>query len=129
MFTIVLFSRSAFNFLKKFCPLLQEARIAIEQVVIPKGEPVELLPRQSNILLLQKDLIRKYKLQAQRVGSEADVRLRILPFQAEKQDKHDAHDDDDDDDDDDDGDTDALNELSNANGSPYPVNRLPFLPD
>ncbi|KAJ0694891.1 putative AAA domain-containing protein, R3H [Helianthus annuus] len=105
---------------------LEEARIAIEQVVIPKGEPVELLPRQSNILLLQKDLIRKYKLQAQRVGSEADVRLRILPFQAEKQDKHDAHDDDDDDDD---GDTDALNELSNANGSPYPVNRLPFLPD
>ncbi|KAF5766574.1 putative AAA domain-containing protein, R3H [Helianthus annuus] len=104
---------------------LEEARIAIEQVVIPKGEPVELLPRQSNILLLQKGLIRKYKLQAQRVGSEADVRLRILPFQAEKQDKHDAHDDDDDDD----GDTDALNELSNANGSPYPVNRLPFLPD
>ncbi|KAI7734563.1 hypothetical protein M8C21_023734, partial [Ambrosia artemisiifolia] len=64
---------------------LEEVRIAIEQVVIPKGEPVELLPRHSNIMLLQKDLIRKYKLRAQRVGSEVDGRLRILPFQAEKQ--------------------------------------------
>ncbi|XP_076896442.1 protein SEEDLING PLASTID DEVELOPMENT 1-like [Bidens hawaiensis] len=109
---------------------LEEARIAIEQVVIPKGEPVELLPRQSNILLLQKELIRKYKLQAQRVGSDVDERLRILPFQAEKQDKRD---DDSDDhvvvDDDDGGDVDELNELSKANGSPYPVTRLPFLPD
>ncbi|KAD5318160.1 hypothetical protein E3N88_18106 [Mikania micrantha] len=103
---------------------LEEVRIAIEQVVIPKGEPVELLPRRSNILLLQKDLIRKYKLQAQRIGSEMDARLRILPFQAEKQDKGV-----DDDDDDDDYDYDQLNELSNLNGSPYPVTRLPFLPE
>ncbi|KAK9070588.1 hypothetical protein SSX86_010990 [Deinandra increscens subsp. villosa] len=102
---------------------LEEVRIAIEQVVIPKGEPVELLPRRSNILLLQKDLVRKYKLQAQRIGSEMDARLRILPFQAEKQDK------DDDDDDADDHDDDELNDLSKTNGSPYPMNRLPFLPD
>nr|GEW56429.1 P-loop containing nucleoside triphosphate hydrolases superfamily protein [Tanacetum cinerariifolium] len=102
---------------------LEEARIAIEQVVIPKGEPVELLPRPSNIMLLQKDLIRKYKLQAQRVGSEADVRLRILPFQSDKKDK-----------DYNDGDVDNYvddghNELSETNGSPYPMNRLPLLPE
>ncbi|KAI3695254.1 hypothetical protein L1987_78248 [Smallanthus sonchifolius] len=94
---------------------LEEVRIAIEQVVIPKGEPVELLPRQSNILLLQKDLIHEYKLQAQRIGSQVDARLRILPFQAEKQDK--------------DGDDDELSEPSKTNGSPYPINKLPFLPD
>ncbi|GJV63597.1 P-loop containing nucleoside triphosphate hydrolase superfamily protein [Tanacetum coccineum] len=103
---------------------LEEARIAIEQVVIPKGEPVELLPRPSNIMLLQKDLIRKYKLQAQRVGSEADVRLIILPFQSDKKDK-DYNDDGDVDDYDDDG----HDELSETNGSPYPMNRLPLLPE
>lgn len=103
---------------------LEEARIAIEQVVIPKGEPVELLPRPSNIMLLQKDLIRKYKLQAQRVGSEVDVRLRILPFQGDKKDK-DYNDEGDADKYDDDG----HDELSETNGSPYPMNRLPLLPD
>nr|XP_043619468.1 protein SEEDLING PLASTID DEVELOPMENT 1 [Erigeron canadensis] len=98
---------------------LEEARIAIEQVVIPKGEPVELLPRPSNVMLLQKELIRKYKLQAQKVGSEADVRLRILPFQGLTEEK----------DHDDDVDDDEFSELSETNGSPYPVNRLPLLPN
>lgn len=75
-------------------------------------------------MLLQKDLIRKYKLQAQRVGSEVDVRLRILPLQGDKKDK-DYNDDGDVDDYDDDG----HDELSKTNGSPYPMNRLPLLPD
>ena len=95
-------------------------RIAIEQVVIPKGQPVELLPRPSSILLLQKDLIHKYKLQAEQVGSEVDVRLRILPFQGNKQDKDETSDDDDDG---------EFSELSETNGSAYPMDRLPFLPD
>ncbi|XP_071733664.1 protein SEEDLING PLASTID DEVELOPMENT 1-like [Rutidosis leptorrhynchoides] len=103
---------------------LEEARIAIEQVVIPKGEPVELLPRPSSIMLLQKDLIRKYKLQAQKVGSEVNVRLRILPLQSQNEDKGDDNDDDDDDVVDD-----ELSRLSETNGSPYPMNRLPFLPE
>ncbi|KVI10459.1 AAA+ ATPase domain-containing protein [Cynara cardunculus var. scolymus] len=104
---------------------LEEVRIAIEQVVIPKGQPVELLPRPSSIMLLQKDLIHKYKLQAQQVGSEVDVRLRILPFQGNKEDK-DPGERSDDIDDDDDG---EFSELSETNGSAYPMDRLPFLPD
>ncbi|KAL7593026.1 hypothetical protein Lser_V15G35109 [Lactuca serriola] len=113
---------------------LEEARIAIEQVVIPKGESVELLPRSSNIMLLQKDLIRKYKLQSQQIGSEAttDVRIRILPFQAKKQDTNPERNDEDygnDDDDDDDDDEISEFDLSNTNGSPYPMDRLPLLPD
>ncbi|KAK1424066.1 hypothetical protein QVD17_19378 [Tagetes erecta] len=104
---------------------LEEVRIAIEQVIIPKGEPVELLPRQSNIQLLQMDLIRKYKLQAQRIGSEMNERLRILPYQDERQDK----DDDDDDGDDDDDDDKEVSKLSQMNGSPYSIDKLPFLPD
>lgn len=105
---------------------LEEARIAIEQVVIPKGQPVELLPRPSNIMSLQKDLIRKYKLEAQKVGSEADIRLRILPFQSNKQDTNPQTNDDDDNDADD-----EVNEFdfSNTNGSAYPMDRLPILPD
>lgn len=71
-------------------------------------------------MLLQKDLIRKYKLQAQKVGSEVDVRLRILPFQGHKEVK---------DYDNDDRDDDELSELSETNGSPYPMNRLPVLPE
>ncbi|THF97443.1 hypothetical protein TEA_003432 [Camellia sinensis var. sinensis] len=68
-------------------PCSPEARIAIEKVVIPKGEPVELLPRPSNIILLQKDLIHKYKLQTERVGAEPDARLRILPYQTTRDDE------------------------------------------
>lgn len=64
----------------KYLFIIQEARIAVEQVVIPKGEPVELLPRASHIISAQIDLIRKYQLEAERTGKEPDVRLRILPF-------------------------------------------------
>lgn len=39
--------------------LWQEARLAIEQTVIPKGKHVELLPRSPLILSLQMDLIKK----------------------------------------------------------------------
>uniref|UniRef100_A0A3Q7J5E9 Uncharacterized protein n=1 Tax=Solanum lycopersicum TaxID=4081 RepID=A0A3Q7J5E9_SOLLC len=69
----------------------KEARIAMERVVIPKGEPVELLPRPSNIILLQKDLVRKYKLKSERIGTGMDLRLRILPFtSASDEDGHDS---------------------------------------
>ncbi|KAL3508733.1 hypothetical protein ACH5RR_028134 [Cinchona calisaya] len=100
---------------------LEEARTAIEQVVIPKGEAVELLPRPSNILLLQKDLICKYRLKAERIG-EPDVRLRILPFQSDT-DEDDEHSD---------GDNafdELLKPVAETNGTAYTVDRLPFLPD
>ncbi|KAK1395556.1 Protein SEEDLING PLASTID DEVELOPMENT [Heracleum sosnowskyi] len=101
---------------------LEEARIAIEQHVIPKGDPVELLPRPSNILLLQKDLIRKYNLQCERVGVEPDVRLRILPFQDKDTDISGSENSDDE--------ADELFSLSGeSNGTPYSVDRLPLLPD
>lgn len=108
--------------------LLQEARIAIEQVVIPKGEPVELLPRPSSIMSLQLDLIRKYQLEAERIGKEADVRLCILPYHTTRiEENHTskraaaAADDDEFDD--------VLGTNGNTNGSLSTVDRLPLLPD
>ncbi|CAL5393545.1 unnamed protein product [Camellia sinensis] len=105
---------------------LEEARIAIEQVVIPKGEPVELLPRPSNIILLQKDLIHKYKLQTERVGAEPDARLRILPYQTTRDDE----DEDASESIDADREFDDLFSLNGeTTGPPYVVDRLPLLPD
>lgn len=96
--------------------------MAIEQHVIPKGEPVELLPRPSNIMLLQKDLIRKYKLQSERVGVDPDVRLRILPFQDGDTDSSGREESDDE--------ADEIFSLNGeSNGSPYSIDRLPLLPD
>ncbi|XP_027061641.1 protein SEEDLING PLASTID DEVELOPMENT 1-like [Coffea arabica] len=100
---------------------LEEARTAIETVVIPKGKAVELLPRPLNILLLQKDLIRKYKLNSERVG-EPNARLRILPFQSATH--EDGHSDDGLDEDDE-----LLKPAAETNGSPYTMDRLPLLPD
>ncbi|KAK6157338.1 hypothetical protein DH2020_011586 [Rehmannia glutinosa] len=102
-----------------------EARIAIEQRVIPKGESVDLLPRTSNILLLQKDLIRKYNLKSERVASELGVRLRILPLQSKiDENSPDGEEDDD------------ASEFGNfwgltddTNGSALGVDRLPLLPN
>ncbi|KAL3323299.1 hypothetical protein AABB24_040426 [Solanum stoloniferum] len=105
---------------------LEEARIAMEQVVIPKGEPVELLPRPTNIRLLQKDLVRKYKLKSEQIGTGTDLRLRILPFtSASDEDGHDSEGVDDE------SEVDELLFRPNAesNGSAYTVNRLPLLPE
>lgn len=103
-----------------FVYVWKEARIAIEQRVIPKGEAVDLLPRPSNIVLLQKDLIRKYNLKSERVASELGVRLRILPLRSrdEEEDEDDEY-------------ADASNPLNfhdETNGSPSTVERLPLLP-
>ncbi|PHT51751.1 hypothetical protein CQW23_06213 [Capsicum baccatum] len=98
---------------------LEEARIAMERVVIPKGEPVELLPRPSNIILLQKDLVRKYKLKSERIGTGPDLRLRILPFNdASDEDNHDREEVDE-----------VFRPNTESNGSAYTVNRLPLLPE
>lgn len=104
---------------------LEEARIAMERVVIPKGEPVELLPRPSNIILLQKDLIRKYKLKSERIGIGTDLRLRILPFNnASDVDNHDSKEVDDE------NEVDELFRLNaESNGSAYTLKRLPLLPE
>eukprot|EP00897_Mesotaenium_endlicherianum_P006416 jgi/Mesen1/5802/ME000293S04965 len=56
-----------------------EARSAIEQIVIPRNQPVELLPRAAHILDLQAKLVEGYQLEVQRAGADASCRLRVLP--------------------------------------------------
>lgn len=58
---------------------LEEVRMAIEYIVIPGGEPVELLPRCSEIIALQLELVESYQLAAERSGTELNSRLHILP--------------------------------------------------
>ncbi len=58
---------------------LEEARLAVEQVVIPKQQPVELLPRSSWLRKLQHELVERYRLNSHSVGEEPDRRLRIYP--------------------------------------------------
>ena len=105
----------------------QEARMAIEQIVIPREESVELLPRPPHILSLQMDLIRKYHLQSERIGMETEenVRLRILPLIANvdenvktlgKVDPTTEFDD-------------FIGSAGDTNGSHYSVDRLPLLPE
>ncbi|XP_064968729.1 protein SEEDLING PLASTID DEVELOPMENT 1 isoform X3 [Musa acuminata AAA Group] len=57
-----------------------EARLAIEQIVIPQGKSVQLLPRPPHIIPVQIDLIKKYKLKWEMVGQEPGVYLRIFPL-------------------------------------------------
>lgn len=104
---------------------LEEARVAIEQVVIPKGESVELLPRPSYILSIQIDLVRKYQLQYQQVGKEPDACLRILAFQTRPHEPRNSGETFDEDIEFDE----FLGSTSNSNGTPYTVDRLPLLPD
>lgn len=75
---------------------------------------------------LQIDLVRKYKLEAERIGQEADVHLRILPFHTTKIEenrtsKRTANDDDEFDE--------VLGTNGYTNGSLPTVERLPLLPD
>lgn len=58
---------------------LEEARLAVEQIVIPKGQPVELLPRSSQIRKMQHELAEHYHLKSLSFGDEPNRRLRIYP--------------------------------------------------
>ncbi|XP_018810639.1 protein SEEDLING PLASTID DEVELOPMENT 1 isoform X1 [Juglans regia] len=58
---------------------LEEVRLAIEYIVIPGGEPVELLPRCSEIIARQLELVESYQLAAENSGTEQNPRLQILP--------------------------------------------------
>lgn len=58
---------------------LEEARLAVEQIVIPKGQPVELLPRSAGVRKMQHELIEHYRLQSRSFGDEPNRRLRIYP--------------------------------------------------
>ncbi len=58
---------------------LEEARRAVELVVLPKGEPVELLPRSSKLRQMQHELVERYHLKSLSFGNEPYRRLRIYP--------------------------------------------------
>lgn len=58
---------------------VQEVRLAIEYIVIPGGEPVELLPRRSEIVARQLQLLESYQLAAENSGTELSPRLQIFP--------------------------------------------------
>lgn len=66
-------------------PRCPEARLAIEQVVIPKGESVQLLPRPSSIISSQVGLVESFSLKWEVVGQEPKACVRILPHFAPKQ--------------------------------------------
>lgn len=63
---------------------LEEVRLAIEYIVIPGGEPVELLPRCSEIIARQLELVASYQLAAENSGTETNPRLQILPMRLNK---------------------------------------------
>ncbi len=58
---------------------LEEARLAVEQIVIPKGQPVELLPRSAQVRKMQHELVEHYRLKSNSFGEEPNRRLRIYP--------------------------------------------------
>lgn len=58
---------------------LEEARLAVEQIVIPKGQPVELLPRSGKVRKMQHELVEHYRLKSNSFGEEPNRRLRIYP--------------------------------------------------
>nr|WDA98967.1 hypothetical protein SCTW_185 [Sciadococcus taiwanensis] len=58
---------------------LEETRIAIEKIVIPRKQTVELLPRMANIRKAQHELINRYHLKARSFGKEPSRKLRVYP--------------------------------------------------
>ncbi|KAI4977093.1 hypothetical protein ZWY2020_050700 [Hordeum vulgare] len=62
-----------------------EARLAVEQVVIPKGESVQLLPRPSTIISSQVNLVKSFNLKWEVTGQEPNACLRILPQFADRE--------------------------------------------
>lgn len=49
--------------------------------MIPKGQAAELLPRAPEVLALQIKFVESYQLASEKMGSETNQRLRILPSQ------------------------------------------------
>lgn len=58
---------------------LEETRLAVEQIVIPKGQPVELLPRSARVRKMQHELVEHYHLRSNSFGDEPNRRIRIYP--------------------------------------------------
>ena len=58
---------------------LEECRLAVEQVVLPEGRPVELLPRSEAVRALQAELVHHYRLRSAVFGRGLQQRLRVFP--------------------------------------------------
>ena len=58
---------------------LEECRLAVEQIVMPEGRPVELLPRSEAVLQMQADLVSRYSLSSDVYGPSDQRRLRVFP--------------------------------------------------
>ena len=58
---------------------LEEARLAVERVVIPLRQPVDLLPRSAQVRKMQHQLVDRYRLHSKSIGSEPERCLRIYP--------------------------------------------------
>ncbi|XP_020097424.1 uncharacterized protein ycf45-like isoform X1 [Ananas comosus] len=97
---------------------LEEVRLAIEQVVIPSAESVQLLPRPPHIVSAQIELIESFNLEWEMKGQEPSVYLCIFPHQSNIKAKNQVTDDSGD-----------LSWNENLNGSQNGVARLPLLPE
>ncbi len=64
---------------QEFLTPLEETRLAIEEIVIAKNIPVDLVPRTSRIRKQQHELVTHYQLKGVSVGKEQNRRIRILP--------------------------------------------------
>jgi stage III sporulation protein SpoIIIAA len=58
---------------------LEECRLAVEQVVVPQGRPVELLPRSEPVRRMQAELVNHYRLRSAVFGRGQQQRLRVFP--------------------------------------------------
>jgi stage III sporulation protein SpoIIIAA len=58
---------------------LEECRLAVEQVVVPQGRPVELLPRSEPVRRMQAELVNHYRLRSAVFGRGQEQRLRVFP--------------------------------------------------
>lgn len=108
---------------------LEEARLAIERIVIPEKEPVDLLPRPRKIVSFQGNLVRKYNLRSERHWRGDEVYLRILPYGMEE-DRDDEDEDEEELEDENGGELEEFGCVTDeSNGLPYGIDRLPLLPD
>jgi stage III sporulation protein SpoIIIAA len=58
---------------------MEECRLAVEQVVLATGQPVELLPRSEEIRRMQAELAARYRLRTAVFGRGEQQRLRVFP--------------------------------------------------
>jgi hypothetical protein len=58
---------------------LEECRLAVEQVVLAQGQPVELLPRSEAVRQQQAELVARYRLRTAVFGHGEQQRLRVFP--------------------------------------------------